>query len=771
MNQQNILRIFTLSILITGIAPMSFGGVLGIPTLYPASHPIDAVFPEDIDNYDDDSAKSISFAPSKELAPVISVAGWIYYIDRDEVKRPFAAATVGIYDEDWWSFDDFLGKTLADDEGYFRLDNIRNEDISGGMDVYIRVEAVNNMWAVRHIQLDVVGMDLAPVYKWRSKTYADVKDGATVYIGGSIPEKGWVLPDEDRGAMCIFQDIRVVSSFAALHGHHPYDDDAEFYQDQHYLTCYFPSPDLVRAITGGISVYLPYSFKAGIDEFPYPLNLLIASNVLADTNIIFMEPDRRADVTYHEYGHYMMDAAYGEVWPTLDNVSEVIGYHSFEKPNNLIRAWSEGWADFVGACMRDYVKKREDGVYNCHEMEAEVRTSTLDKWKRTEGAIARSLYDIYDTSTHPAEERSDNLNVGFAEIWDILWENRLDTVDDFWKAWQARGLPAEEAWMTFALNGIRLSWSAHNPPPRVSVTWNADALPPSLYNIKSDIVIDPEFTLTIRAGSEWVKLEFPGEDEQNLGLNPKAVEFIVRGKLDALGVVFRADALESEPGHWHGIRFEPGSEYILDNCIVDDADIGVECRAETNYIHNCRFNHNNVGILFSGDVSPIVRYTRFLNNNIGVRILGTAQPNLGNVENYSRNDNGYNTFDNKQYDIVNETPNPIFAQNNKWETWNIAKIDRRIFDDGESKESGEVKFMPFREFPDSYLFYGDVNSDGKIDLADAKLILKHSVKTIELGEEQRDRADVSGDNIVNPFDAILLMRYTHGIINQFSIIR
>lgn len=757
--------------MIVFIAPVSFGDVSAIPTLYPASHPIDAVLPEDIENYDDENANNISFAPSKEVTPVISVGGWIYYMDRDEVKRPFAAATVEIYDEDFLNPDDFLGKTLTDDEGYFRLDNIPNVDISGGRDVYVKVGAVNNMWAVRHIQLDVLRMDLAPVYKWRSKTYSDVKDGSTVYIAGNTQGRGWVLPDEDRGAMRIFQDIRVASSFAVLHGHHPYDDDSEFYENQRYLNCYFPSPELVRAFTGGISVYLPYSFKAGMDKFPYPLNLLIASNVLADTNIIFMEPDRKADVTYHEYGHYMMDAAYGEVWPTLDNVSEVIGYHSFEKPSNLIRAWSEGWADFVGACVRDYAKGREYGIYNWHEMEAEVRTSTLDKWKRTEGAIARSLYDIYDKSTHPAEVGSDNLNIGFAEIWDILWENRMDTVDDFWGTWQVRGLPVEKAWVIFALNGIRLSWQEVTPLPGVSVTWNADTLPPSLYNINSDIVIDPEFTLTIRSGSEWVKLEFPGVDEHNLGLNPESVEFIVRGKLDALGVIFRADASEDESARWHGIRCEPGSKYILDNCIIEDADTGVECMANTNYINKCSFINNNVGILFAGDVSPNVNYTKFLSNNIGVRIRENAHPNLGNLENYSRNDNGYNTFDNKEYDIINETPNLIYAQNNRWGTWNLAKIDRRIFDDGESEESGEVKFIPFREFPDSYLFYGDINADGKIDHSDAMLILKGSVKIIELDEEQRDRADVSGDNIVNSLDAILIMQYATGIIEQFAVIR
>jgi len=757
--------------LIVFIASMWFGDVLAIPTLYPASHPIDAVFPEDIQNYDDESINNISFAPSKEVASVISVAGWIHYIGRDEVKRPFAAATVEIYDEDFFTPDDFLGKTLTDDKGYFRLDNIPNGDISGGRDVYIKIGAVNNMWAIRRVHLDVLGIDLTPVYKWRSKTYSDVKDGSTVYIGGGAPERGWVLPDKDRGAMHIFQDIRTVSSFAALSGHHPYDDDAEFYKNQRYLNCYFPSPAPVRLFTGGISVYLPYSFKAGMDEFPYPLNLLIASNALTDTNIIFMEPDKRADVTYHEYGHYMMDAAYGTVWPTLDNVSEVIGYHSFEKPTNLIRAWSEGWADFVGACVRDYMRGREDGIYNGHEMEAEVRTLTLGKWKRTESAIARSLYDIYDKSTHIAEEGSDNLNIGFAEIWDILWEHRLDTVDDFWETWQARELPIEEAWQIFALNGIRLSWREPRPPPGISVTWNADALPPSLYNIKSDIVIAPEFTLTICADIGWVELEFPGDDEENLGLNPELVEFIVRGKLDALGVIFRADVPEGEPGHWYGMRLEEGSEYILDNCIIEDADIGIECMANADYINKCRLINNNVGILFSKDATPNVKHTKFLNNNIGVRILENARPNLGNLENYSRHDNGYNTFDNKRYDIANETSNLIYAQHNTWGTWNIAKIDRRIFDDGESKESGEVKFIPFREYPDSYLFYGDVNADGKIDNSDATLVLKHSVKIIELDEEQRDRADVSGDNVANSLDAIFIMQYATGKISQFSIIR
>lgn len=58
--------------------------------------------------------------------------------------------------------------------------------------------------------------------------------------------------------------------------------------------------------------------------------------------------------------------------------------------------------------------------------------------------------------------------------------------------------------------------------------------------------------------------------------------------------------------------------------------------------------------------------------------------------------------------------------------------------------------------------YGDVNHDGKIDVVDATLVLKHIVGLVNLAEAYQGaaiiRADVSGNGSIDVGDAILILR-------------
>ncbi len=69
---------------------------------------------------------------------------------------------------------------------------------------------------------------------------------------------------------------------------------------------------------------------------------------------------------------------------------------------------------------------------------------------------------------------------------------------------------------------------------------------------------------------------------------------------------------------------------------------------------------------------------------------------------------------------------------------------------------------------------GDVNGDGRIDVADAILVLRHIVGLLDIGEEYGPEALVRGrvsgpTGGINVGDAILILRYIVGLIPQFPI--
>jgi len=61
---------------------------------------------------------------------------------------------------------------------------------------------------------------------------------------------------------------------------------------------------------------------------------------------------------------------------------------------------------------------------------------------------------------------------------------------------------------------------------------------------------------------------------------------------------------------------------------------------------------------------------------------------------------------------------------------------------------------------------GDVNGDGRINVADVVLVQKH-ILTQNLTTAQQAVADVNGDGVINVRDATLIMQYSLGLISEF----
>lgn len=62
---------------------------------------------------------------------------------------------------------------------------------------------------------------------------------------------------------------------------------------------------------------------------------------------------------------------------------------------------------------------------------------------------------------------------------------------------------------------------------------------------------------------------------------------------------------------------------------------------------------------------------------------------------------------------------------------------------------------------------GDVNKDGKINSADALLVLQYSVGSVNFDSEKFSLADVNSDKKVNSADALKILQYSVGVINKF----
>ena len=67
------------------------------------------------------------------------------------------------------------------------------------------------------------------------------------------------------------------------------------------------------------------------------------------------------------------------------------------------------------------------------------------------------------------------------------------------------------------------------------------------------------------------------------------------------------------------------------------------------------------------------------------------------------------------------------------------------------------------------LFAGDVNSDGNVTAADARLALRISVGLENVSKETKLLADVDGNGTVTAADARLILRYSVGLENSFPV--
>jgi len=86
--------------------------------------------------------------------------------------------------------------------------------------------------------------------------------------------------------------------------------------------------------------------------------------------------------------------------------------------------------------------------------------------------------------------------------------------------------------------------------------------------------------------------------------------------------------------------------------------------------------------------------------------------------------------------------------------------------DGKNKQEIEHRVPAHITIGQSEQAAGDVNSDGKVDLLDARLVMQHYNGAASLDSRQQKSADANGDGKINLTDVKLLMQYYNGEVDE-----
>ena len=183
----------------------------------------------------------------------------------------------------------------------------------------------------------------------------------------------------------------------------------------------------------------------------------------------------------HEYSHAIMNIAGSYPWKAPQT-------HDVYYETDEVFAFNEGWAEFLPCCiandatMTNMQKSQINGIELQNNIESNHWEKYLDNSWQTgipsddfdgniiEGSIASVLWDIFDDSTaidqqvwgQPSTAQSDgvdiinrddtyptdgvimatyedNLQMGFDEIFDVIYYAKPETIKEFWEGWLSYG--------------------------------------------------------------------------------------------------------------------------------------------------------------------------------------------------------------------------------------------------------------------------------------------------------------------------------------------
>lgn len=153
---------------------------------------------------------------------------------------------------------------------------------------------------------------------------------------------------------------------------------------------------------------------------------------------------------------------------------------------------------------------------------------------------------------------------------------------------------------------------------------------------------------------------------------------------------------------------------LIENNIIKNNRYGIAMQGSNinAYIVNNIIDSNNIqglpllggsGLNFNGTstLQAIVSRNKIRWNLWGITIQNTAKPNFGNLNNLDTTDIGLNWIYNNShndtiFDLYNNTPDSIWAENNWWGTTILDSVEAHIFHKPDNPSLGFVDYIPIR---------------------------------------------------------------------------
>ncbi|HSV42876.1 MAG TPA: hypothetical protein VLH13_05645, partial [Methanomassiliicoccales archaeon] len=143
----------------------------------------------------------------------------------------------------------------------------------------------------------------------------------------------------------------------------------------------------------------------------------------------------------HEYGHSVHFAVRGGSFPEIEGPDP----HYLDSESSGPSALVEGWAIFFACAVEgDANKTSRLSLESTVFADSPLFNGDYGDWdgNEVEGAVANVLWDIYDgisADDHPPWDRSghgDGIDNEFSTFWKIFIEDRPESMDDVWAAWE-----------------------------------------------------------------------------------------------------------------------------------------------------------------------------------------------------------------------------------------------------------------------------------------------------------------------------------------------
>ncbi|MEQ8907562.1 MAG: T9SS type A sorting domain-containing protein [Vicingaceae bacterium] len=178
-------------------------------------------------------------------------------------------------------------------------------------------------------------------------------------------------------------------------------------------------------------------------------------------------------------------------------------------------------------------------------------------------------------------------------------------------------------------------------------------------------------------------------------------------------LIIKGNTIIGQYSNAGGVAIFPlgGAITIIDSNIIDGNRYGIAQLNSNNWsqISRNQISNNNTqgnpnlggsGINFNGDASnkSIISENEIYGNLWGITIQNTAKPNIGDLRSASYNVGLNEIYNNNnggnEYNIFNNTPDSIYAQNNIWNYANLTAVENTISHKPDDPSLGYVRYTP-----------------------------------------------------------------------------